>query len=126
LPDWIAAVGHKLAEDGWFSSDPDQVIINEYEPGQGIAPHIDRETCFGPVVASLSLAGDTVMEFSKRGTSERVPVFLPNRSLLIITGEARYRWRHGIAQRRFDTVNSLAMPRRRRVSLTFRTVLTTA
>ena len=32
----------------------EQAIVNEYEPGQGIAPHVDRD-CFGPVVATVSL-----------------------------------------------------------------------
>lgn len=35
----------------------------------------------------------------------KVPVFLQRRSLLIMAGEARYLWTHGIAARQFDEVH---------------------
>ena len=63
LPETIRALGRRLVDLGYFASAPDQVIVNEYEPGQGISPHVDRQTCFGSAVASLSLASDIVMEF---------------------------------------------------------------
>lgn len=42
---------------------PDQLTINEYPPGKGIARHVDTHSPFGPVIASLSLLTDTLMEF---------------------------------------------------------------
>ena len=53
LPDFILEIATALKKHGWFESVPDQVIVNEYEPGQGIAHHVDR-ACFGPTVATLS------------------------------------------------------------------------
>lgn len=50
-------------------------------------------------------------------------VLLPRRSLLVISGEARYHWSHGIAPRKQDQVMGQLVPRGRRVSLTFRHVL---
>ena len=50
-------------------------------------------------------------------------LYLPQRSLLILSGEARYNWSHGIVQRRKDIVNQQLIPRGTRVSLTFRTAL---
>lgn len=41
----------------------DQIIVNEYLPGQGISAHIDNTHLFGPIVVSLSLASDTIMIF---------------------------------------------------------------
>ena len=38
LPDFIQDVAERLRRRGWFTQTPDQVIVNEYEPGQGIAP----------------------------------------------------------------------------------------
>lgn len=43
----------------------DQLIINEYTPGQGINPHIDNPTLFSSPIVSLSLGSDCVMEFDK-------------------------------------------------------------
>lgn len=63
--------------------------------------------------------------------TEKVPVLLPARSLLVMSGEARYLWTHGIATRHYDQVPAqqdeaavamTAVPRQTRVSLTFRTV----
>jgi alkylated DNA repair dioxygenase AlkB len=44
-------------------------------------------------------------------------------SLLMLSGEARYRWRHAIPGRKTDKVAGRSVVRGRRVSLTFRTVL---
>ena len=33
-----------------------------------------------------------------------VPVWLPRRSLLVLTGAARYCWSHGITPRHYDTL----------------------
>ena len=41
----------------------DQLIVNEYQPGQGISPHIDNQTLFGDVVVSVSLSSNTIMTF---------------------------------------------------------------
>jgi alkylated DNA repair dioxygenase AlkB len=93
-----------------------QVIINEYEAGQGIAPHIDLPFVFGGVIASLSLGSPAVMEFTKG--SSKIPIILPQRSLLAMQKEARYEWKHSIPARKSDN----GIPRLRRISLTFRNV----
>lgn len=41
----------------------DQLIVNEYEPGQGINPHIDNIKLFKSDIASLSLGSDCIMIF---------------------------------------------------------------
>lgn len=50
-------------------------------------------------------------------------VYLPQRSLLILSGESRYFWSHGISPRKFDKIDGALIPRGRRVSLTFRHVV---
>ena len=73
-------------------------------------------------------ACQVVMDFrlvSRSGCiEEKVPVCLPPRSLLVLSGQARYLWTHGIATRHFDQdqVAMTTVPRGVRVSLTFRTV----
>ncbi|KAI5068252.1 hypothetical protein GOP47_0016597 [Adiantum capillus-veneris] len=51
------------------------------------------------------------------------PIFLPERSLLVLLGEARYRWHHYIPHHKVDFVNGRKVQRKeRRVSFTFRKV----
>lgn len=47
-----------------------QLTINEYLPGQGIASHRDTETCFGPVIFILNLGSAITMNFTKCGSEE--------------------------------------------------------
>ena len=49
--------------------------------------------------------------------------WLAPRSMVVLKGEARTVWRHGIARRKNDVVNGTVIPRGRRVSITFRYIL---
>lgn len=42
LPEWLKPLGRRLFDEGIFPAVPDQVIVNEYEPGQGISPHLQQ------------------------------------------------------------------------------------
>ncbi|MCH8490098.1 MAG: alpha-ketoglutarate-dependent dioxygenase AlkB [Oceanicaulis sp.] len=123
LPDWLAPLAAEAGRAAGFSSAPDQVIINEYLPGQGIAAHVDCVPCFGPVIASLSLGGAVEMEFRHVATGGRRSHVLPHGSLLILSGPARYQWTHAIASRLSDVIEGVRTARTRRVSLTFRSVM---
>lgn len=129
LPEWLAGLSRDVRESVSREVkrllDPqqpfEQAIVNEYLPGQGIAAHIDRH-CFGPVVATVSLGSAVNMDFRCDSTGvEYVQTVMP-RSLVVLVGEARFSWRHGIAKRRGDTLNGMRVKRRRRVSITFRTI----
>ena len=126
LPDWLEALAERLYEDGGFERVPEQVIINEYEPGQGIAMHADHPG-FGDAVAMVSLGDDWAMDFSRVGRDGDDPrtasMTLERGSALVLTGEARSEWRHGIAKRRKERDGR---ERKRRLSLTFRTVRASA
>ncbi|MEJ0062277.1 MAG: alpha-ketoglutarate-dependent dioxygenase AlkB [Alphaproteobacteria bacterium] len=123
LPDWLADYAARLHRNGTFPTVPDQVIVNEYQPGQGIAPHIDCVPCFAETITSLSLGSPCVMNFARSDTGQKTSLLLEPRSLLILSGEARYRWTHAIAARKSDKWNGAFFARGRRVSLTFRKVL---
>ena len=100
----------------------DQVTVNEYPRGVGLAPHVDTHSAFGDTILSLSLLGGTVMEFRTSGEAHRA-IYLPPRSLLVMHGESRYRWQHYIPHRKFDTLEGEAAPTPRddvRLSYTFR------
>ena len=124
LPDWLAPLAQSLSREAEFDAIPDQVIINEYQPGQGISAHIDCAPCFGPAIASLSLTGCAEMVLRNTHTDDRISLRLEPGSLLILSGEARYDWTHEIPARKSDVIDGARQPRSRRVSLTFRTVKT--
>lgn len=122
LPPWAEALAEGLLSRGFFANKPDQVIVNEYEPGQGIAAHVDCVGCFGPVVASLSLGASCELELAPVGGGEPVSAYLTRRSLFVLEGDARYRYTHAIKKRKSDVIGGLRAPRGRRVSVTFRTM----
>jgi len=122
LPDWLQNYAAVLQQAGYFSETPDQVIINEYQPGQGISAHIDCVPCFTDTIANMSLGSPCVMDFTNSKTCEKSSLPLEPRSLLVLSGDARYVWQHAIAQRKADKKNGQIMPRTRRISLTFRKI----
>ena len=129
FPEWLAQLSNMVreaaSEEVKLSLDPqqpfEQAIINEYLPGQGIAPHIDRD-CFGPIVATVSLVSAINMDFCCDSTGDEHTQRLMPRSLVLLHGDARFKWRHGIAKRHSDTWNGRRTTRQRRVSITFRAI----
>ena len=101
----------------------DQVIVNEYLPGQGISKHIDKITYFGSEIVTLSLGSTSVMTFRCGSTGQKEDLFLERRSLLVLTDEARYQWTHEIPGRKSDIMAGVRYSRGRRLSITLRTVL---
>jgi len=124
LPDWALPLVARLTDGNVMPSAPNQLIVNEYEPGQGISPHVDCIPCFGPVICSVTLGSSCVMVMRlPAGADERRESLLLERgSLLVLAGPARYDWRHSIPARKSDRIGDQVIPRGRRVSLTFRTV----
>jgi alkylated DNA repair dioxygenase AlkB len=121
LPPWAAALGRRLHRDGLIEREPENAVVNEYPPGIGIAPHRDYAP-FGPTVVGLSLGAWCVMDLIDPAGGRHSLALAP-RSLLVLGGEARSRWKHGIAPRRSDVIGGVRVPRSRRLSLTFRTVV---
>ena len=122
LPAWALPVAQRLTEGGFMAA-PSQLIVNEYQPGQGISAHIDSVPCFGPVVCSVTLGSSCVLELSAVRSNEQESLLLERGSLLVLSGAARYDWRHAIPGRKSDNFGERIIPRGRRISLTFRTVL---
>ncbi|TDH35147.1 alpha-ketoglutarate-dependent dioxygenase AlkB [Pseudohoeflea suaedae] len=129
LPAWLATLGQRLVAAGHFEAPPDQVIANEYLPGQGISAHIDCEPCFDGTIVSVSLLSRCEMIFRPRGIAGRTgggsSVILEPRSALVLKDEARYLWTHEIPARKSDNIRGERVARSRRISLTFRKVVLT-
>ena len=135
----LLELANELVARGIFSCDepPNHVLLNDYQPGQGILPHTD-----GPVYASrtatLSLGSDVLLNFTKRLTTEQVGIvdnspkvqlLLEARSLVVFEQEAYLEYCHGIDM---DKYEEFALPvcanasvgtrveRGHRLSMTFR------
>ncbi|XP_061576269.1 alkylated DNA repair protein alkB homolog 8 [Cololabis saira] len=106
IPEECLCVLERCVRNGHISAMPDQLTVNQYESGQGIPPHVDTHSAFEDTILSLSLGAKTVMEF-RHPDGRVVPVVLPGRSLLVMKGESRYLWTHGITPRKFDMVPAL-------------------
>ncbi len=121
FPPWVEVMAERLQP--LFGTVPVQCIVNEYRPGQGIGIHADHRD-FGPIVASLSLASGWPMRFrpcdrrpyaAGAQPGDEIAV-LPRRSVLLLAGDARHRFMHGI-----DRAMS-ARETGTRLSATFRTL----
>jgi alkylated DNA repair dioxygenase AlkB len=119
LPSWGRSLADRILAEGHSTHRFDQMLINEYLPGQGIALHRDYDP-FDKTVASISLISFCIMDFRRVADGERVAWLLAPRSLLVLSDEARYEWEHGIARRKNDRWNGVTIPRSRRLSITFR------
>lgn len=126
IPEWMIFLYKRLQERNLIAFDPDQAIVNEYTKGQGIAAHIDCEPCFGNTIISVSLGSQCVMDFQRDIESkeaDKLSLLIKPRTLIVMTGESRYLWYHGISARNTDKFNGCIHERRRRVSITFRKVI---
>ena len=119
LPEFATGVAAKLIEQSLLGQMPDQLIVNEYLPGQGIIAHIDCEPCFAEMIAMVSLGWAYEMDFIHARTQEMRSILLETGSALVISGQARHEWLHQIKARKSDR----GVARQRRVSLTFRNVI---
>jgi alkylated DNA repair protein alkB family protein 8 len=81
---------------------------------------VETHSSFSDAIASLSLGGPAAMAFRRGGAARALA--LPPRSLVVLEGEARLVWEHGIPARKSDPLAGGGEARRapRRVSLTFR------
>ncbi|KAK3261660.1 hypothetical protein CYMTET_29442, partial [Cymbomonas tetramitiformis] len=102
LPTWLSTLLGRLHEDvGLFRTAPNHVLVNEYQPGEGIMAHEDGPLYF-PLVAILSLRSSAVIRFTRKQPSlnsgveenhadsrpEVVSLVLRPRSLLIFKDAA--------------------------------------
>jgi alkylated DNA repair dioxygenase AlkB len=123
LPTWAQPLAARLLREGYMTANPDQLIVNEYTPGQGISAHIDCIPCFGAIVCSLTLGSHCVMKLTEVEGLGSESILLERGSLLVLAGESRYHWKHAIPARKSDKLDGQLRSRDRRVSLTFRTVI---
>jgi alkylated DNA repair dioxygenase AlkB len=121
IPPQIYQLSQELSEQNVLLYQPDQVIINEYAPGEGIKPHKDRNY-YENQICGVNLGSGCIMKFIKGKNLEVIDVEIPRRSLYVMQDDARKKWNHGIPPRKKDIINGSVQHRERRVSITYRKV----
>lgn len=96
---------------------PNECNVNCYLKSEGhhLTPHYDDRFLSGPILMNLSLCGDSKMTYSRADSElehDLVGVDLPRRCLQLVTGKARYNYKHRIRQE--DLFGD------KRISVTFR------
>ncbi|XP_031549110.1 alpha-ketoglutarate-dependent dioxygenase alkB homolog 6-like [Actinia tenebrosa] len=129
LPQWLKKYAVQLGSLCVFEKKiPNHVLVNEYEPGQGIMPHEDGPL-FHPVVSTINLGSHTVLDFythvrekddsqeiiQQDGSTETnssmnarhvMSLLLEPRSLLILTGDLYKNYLHGIEEKKYDSIDN--------------------
>jgi len=137
LPPWVTRLGQKiksLAIDSHAFAASDttddafnfcQCIVNQYSKVDGLTPHVDLHA-FGDVICSLSLKSSVMMDFTTPQSPQSVPpvrVRLDPGDVLVLSGEARWTFAHGIAPGTADTdFENADFERGHRISITLRTM----
>jgi hypothetical protein len=130
---------------------PDHALVNVYRPGDCCTPHVDDVNFWQDWVVGVSLGSGATLEMccpspmdemiaynsanadanangllvldpGLAGAQQRHTLWLPPRSIYVLTGEARYRFTHAITAALSDTVDGKAIQRGTRTSITFRTI----
>lgn len=101
-------VGERFFPEGVV---PNHVLVNAYEPGDGILPHVDGPA-YCPFVVILSLQSCVGFDFFQKTSeaedfSSLASVLLPAYSALTFTDEAYTEWAHGIIARTTDEVTAI-------------------
>jgi len=119
IPPWAEALGVRMTALGIFQSRPDHVLLRRYEHGVGVDPHVDN-AAYGPVVAGLTLESSRVFQLTRRSGGSRLEAMLLPGDLYVMSGAARFRWRHSIPARFEDAFRGVVFPRTGGFSVTWR------
>eukprot|EP00045_Choanoeca_perplexa_P006521 m.55873 g.55873 ORF g.55873 m.55873 type:complete len:379 (+) comp13666_c0_seq1:79-1215(+) len=114
---WVLSLGHPLSmEFAPLVPESSTGTTDAHTTGDNL-PDDSLAAEFGAANLGKSTQGRA------RDITRRLSLWLPARSMLVMTGSARYDWTHGIAQRKTDLVDGEVRARGTRTSLTFRRVL---
>eukprot|EP00127_Corallochytrium_limacisporum_P007442 Clim_evm45s251 gene=Clim_evmTU45s251 len=106
-----------------------QITVNEYPRGEGIHQHSDLHSVYGDTLLVVSLLSTAIIAFRKptegeTGEQTVKHLFLEPGSAVVMRGESRFGYTHGIPLRKADYVDGLRLERGdRRISIIFREVL---
>lgn len=108
IPSWLQTYMKKIDELNVFEGKKsNQVLINEYLPGQGIMPHTDGPI-FSPTITTITCGSHTVLEFLENNENRKkvCGLLLERLSLVIIKDDMYSKYLHSICERTDDIITS--------------------
>eukprot|EP00439_Symbiodinium_sp_Y106_P081264 s42_g20.t1 len=112
LPPWLQELCLAVGDAAALEPTPNHVLVNHYQPGQGILPHTDGPA-YSPWAAIVSLGSAVVFDFWRDhahvagGEAPVASLLVPPRSLLVFSDEAYKQHLHGISDRLADDLQGL-------------------
>ena len=91
--------------------------------GQGIGKHIDDPKKFGKWIISLTLGSGCEIVFSHKESGEIKKIYVDRKSVYKMKFDVRYIWMHQILPKKSDIIDKKSVPRKTRVSITFRKII---
>jgi len=143
LPEYLEEFNSRIKEflekKDFKVEEMNHVLVNEYQPGQGIMAHTDGPA-YSNVVATISTGGGQIMNIRNKETKEIIhSVYLEPGALSVLHG-ALYNELHEIEENLSDDISAVSnirslstplengnfvIPRQTRISFTFRNVRST-
>jgi alkylated DNA repair protein alkB homolog 6 len=129
IPQWLNIQCSKITQLGFFNTNiehgkdtkkPNHILVNEYQPGQGIMPHEDGPLYY-PTITTISLGCHTVLDFYKpildTDNDENIDInkryafsfFVEPRSLLVLKDKMYTQYLHGIKETNKDFINDTSL-----------------
>ena len=93
VPEYLEALNRKIVENGLSTQTYQSISINEYLPGNSIAPHIDNRES-GETIAIITLMGSAEIRFELDDIV--YDLLLEPGSLIQMRGDSRWKWNHSI------------------------------
>lgn len=75
--------------------DFDYSLQLKYSPGVRFNAHYDSKHRWDEFIVGVNLKSEAELYFTKKDT-KTVSIKIPPRSIYVLSGESRYKWRHGI------------------------------
>lgn len=119
LPQWLLRWVRFVRAQGWMSALAEQVTVQKYATQSSMGAHRDSVRCFGPDIVTISLVSSCDLCLTHARDRRKLSRRLEPGDVFLLTGEARFVWRHEILPNSRDVAEGLDW---RRLSVTFRTV----
>lgn len=107
IPNWLTKYVEKVAQLNVFDNHkPNQVLVNEYLPGQGIMPHSDGPLFF-PTIATISCGSHTILNFleNSEARTKICQLLLEKCSLVVIKDDMYSKYLHSIQDIDVDVIS---------------------
>tara|TARA_B100000925_G_C22007636_1_gene474440 strand:+ start:2110 stop:2673 length:564 start_codon:yes stop_codon:yes gene_type:complete len=121
LPEWSEKYISRMLKNDLINKYPNQITVNRYLPGEGIAAHIDVPDIFDNDLYSISLGSGCNIILESEYKKEEY--YIEPRTFMLFRDQARYEYTHCIKRLKYDIIGDREVQRNTRYSVTFRNVL---